>query len=164
MGSELCIRDRGTGIAVYLYSFRHLLDYGHRTINVGRSRAFLSDGALYFKKRLGIEVTHATGSGYTLRINNLSGAARQCLAANPFIFLSDSELHAAVFMEANSLKADDVWASIWSSYCMPGISQIALFVLDDQQASDAIRVPDEYAGRIQIRRLANAPQISNPDR
>ena len=144
----------GTGMAIYLFSFRHLLENGHKTINVGRSRAFLSDGALYFKKRLGIEVSHATEFAYALQINNLSEGARECLVANPFIFLSGSELHAAVFMKANSLKADDVWTYIWRSYNLQGISQIALFVLDGQQANDTIRVPDQYAGRIQIRQLA----------
>lgn len=151
----------GTGMALYLFSFRHLLDNGHKTFNVGRSRAFLSDGALYFKKRLGIEVSHATGAAYSLRINNLSDSARKCLLANPFIFLSDSKLHSAVFVESDSLEVDDDWASIWNAYFLPGISQISLFVVDDQQANEAIRVPDEYAERIQICHLPASIQKSH---
>lgn len=68
------VRDRnpfylrqGAGSAIYLFSLDYLAKQGYSTVDLGRSRAFLSDGALYFKQRFGLQITGASPIGVFLR-------------------------------------------------------------------------------------------------
>jgi len=156
----------GAGTAIYLFSFQHLLGKGHRRINIGRSRAFLNDGALYFKKRLGLTFTEASNNGFVLRVNALSDGARRCLGANPFVFFNRSKLHAAVFVRADSLVDDAAWTSVWNSNYLPGIFRLVVHAIGDQETINDIQVPRQFSGRMSVRGIVEtaAQALGDPAR
>lgn len=76
---------RGVGDAIYILSFRHLFERGHTRVDVGRSRPFLADGTLCYKRRLGIRLTSGSKNGFFVTFLNQGAAVRDFLCHNPFI-------------------------------------------------------------------------------
>ncbi len=87
----------GAGSAIYLFSFEHLLKRGFRRAHLGRSRAFLNDGVLYFKERFGLEVTEASDTGMFVVPGWSSAGAAAFVRNNPFIYVRGRQLRGAVF-------------------------------------------------------------------
>ena len=152
-GSGIRAADRrylklGAGNAVYLFSFQHLFRSGYRRVNIGLSRAFLSDGALYFKRRLGISLTKASNDFFVIRFSKPSIALRRCLSANPFIFVDGSELHAAVFVSSDDLRDDASWRAIWNDNYLPGIEKLKVSIFRDIRLENDISVPSHLQDKI----------------
>ena len=141
----------GAGNAVYLCSFQYLLKGGYNRVNVGLSRAFLSDGALYFKRRLGISLTGASKRVFALRFFRPSAAVRSCLSANPFVFVDGSALHAAVFVSADCLRDDATWRALWDANYIPGIKKLIVHAFHDSRSKSEIFVPRNFRGQIDLR-------------
>ncbi len=155
-GSGIRAADRrflrlGAGNAVYLFSFQHLLKSGYRRVNIGLSRAFLSDGALYFKKRLGISLTNASEEVFAIRFDRPSTALRSCLSANPFVFVEGSALHAAVFVSSDYLRDDASWRAIWDTNHLPGIEKLIVNAFHDTRTASEISVPRNLSSQIGLR-------------
>jgi hypothetical protein len=100
----------GAGTALYLYSFDHLRRRGFRWVNMGRSRAFLSDGVLYFKERFGVELTEPSDSGVFVQVLRLSPATRAFLDKNPFVHVRGRRLRGCVL--TGELTACGKWREI----------------------------------------------------
>ena len=96
----------GVGTAVYLFTFEHLFNNGFQTAHMGRSRTFLSDGALYFKQRFGLKITDCSDSGLFLRAVNDRPATIGFLRANPFLHFRGGQLRAALFSGAGTPAAE----------------------------------------------------------
>lgn len=88
---------RGVGDAIYILSFRHLFERGHTRVDVGRSRPFLSDGTLYYKRRLGIRLTSGSRNGFFVAFLNQGAAVADFLCHNPFIYRHGSALKGLAF-------------------------------------------------------------------
>ncbi len=86
----------GAGTAIYLHSFDHLRRRGFGRVNMGRSRAFLSDGVLYFKERFGVELMEPSDSGVFVQVLRLSAATQAFLDKNPFVHVRDRRLRGSV--------------------------------------------------------------------
>ena len=141
----------GAGNAIYLYSFRYLLERGYNSVNIGLSRAFLSDGALYFKKRLGITLTGASTNVFAIRFGRPSAAVRSCLSANPFVCVDGSVLHVAVFVPADNLRDAASWRAIWDSNYLPGIKKLIVNAFQDSGTQGVISIPPDIRGQIDLR-------------
>ena len=142
----------GAGNAIYLYSFHYLLQCGYRRVNVGLSRAFFSDGALYFKRRLGISLTGANKKKvFVIRFGRPSAALRCCLAANPFVFVDGSALHSTVFVSADCLRDDASWRAIFDANCLPGIKKLIVNAFLDPESKTKISVPRNLHRQIELR-------------
>ena len=89
----------GAGTAIYLYSFDHLRRRGFQRVNMGRSRAFLSDGVLYFKERFGLQLTDPSDSGVFVQLLRLSPATQAFLDQNPFVHVRGRRLRGSVLAE-----------------------------------------------------------------
>lgn len=96
------LRD-GVGVAIYLCSFDHLAGNGFDKVHMGYSRALLSDGGLYFKRRLGLRVTGTTTSGYYFRPARDSAAMRDFLANTGFIHIRRNSTRAAIFADTKDM-------------------------------------------------------------
>lgn len=90
------LRD-GVGIAIYLKSFDYLAERGFDKVHMGFSRAFLNDGALYFKQRLGLHVTEPTTIGYRFRPISNSTALENFLANTGYIHVRNGSIRAAIY-------------------------------------------------------------------
>lgn len=141
----------GVGAAIYLFSFQHLLQKGYQRVNIGRSRAFLNDGVLYYKKRLRPEITAHSDQGLMLRIHRPSPAAHSFLLANPFVFHDGDGISAAIFAEAKDLLDDSSWESIWQGNHMPGISRVVVYALGKAHELEQLHVPDAKLGHMELR-------------
>lgn len=95
-GDVELLRQR-VGVAVYLYSFVHLLERGFTSVNLGRSRPFLTDGVLRFKLERGAEVCGATRDGIHIELSSPSLGATEVVCANPWVGLDDEGLVATFF-------------------------------------------------------------------
>lgn len=93
------LRD-GVGIAIYLLSFDYLAERGFDKVHMGYSRAFLNDGALYFKQRLGLNVTEPTTIGYRFRPVSDSKALENFLANTGYIHVRSGSTRAAIYVGA----------------------------------------------------------------
>jgi hypothetical protein len=78
------LRQR-VGVATYLFSFIHLLEQGFDRANLGRSRPFLTDGALQFKLERGGRISGTTGTGIAFSLETATPGAQEILCANPWI-------------------------------------------------------------------------------
>jgi hypothetical protein len=88
---------RGVGDAIYILSFRHLFERGYTWVDVGRSRPFLADGTLYYKRRLGIRLTSGSKNGFFVTFLNRGAAVRDFLCHNPFIYRHGPALKGLAF-------------------------------------------------------------------
>ena len=88
---------RGVGDAIYILSFRHLFERGHTRVDVGRSRPFLADGTLYYKRRLGIRLTSGSKNGFFVAFLNQGTAVGDFLCHNPFIYRQGPALKGLAF-------------------------------------------------------------------
>ena len=155
-GSGIRAADRrylrlGAGNAVYLFSFKHLLQSGYKRVNVGLCRAFLSDGAMYFKRRLGISLTKSSKDVFAIRFSKPSAALRSCLSAIPFVFSEGSELHAAVFASSECLRDSASWRAIWDKNYLPGIKKLIVNAFHDTRLEGDISVPGNIPSRMELR-------------
>lgn len=88
---------RGVGDAIYILSFRHLFERGYARVDVGRSRPFLADGTLYYKRRLGIRLTSGSKNGFFVKFLNQGAAVGDFLCHNPFIYRHGPALKGLAF-------------------------------------------------------------------
>jgi hypothetical protein len=105
------------GSAIYLFSFQHLLDKGFDTVDIGRTRPFLKDGTLYFKRRLGMKVTAGSEHGFFMKPLNNNAGVREFLCSSPFVYANGEELRGVAFFENDSQARDAALLEL------PGLSQ-----------------------------------------
>ena len=104
LNADKSLFRQGIGAAIYIFSFQHLIELGFDKVNLGRTRAFISDGVFYFKRRFGLRVKGFLDKGIAVRKATDSHAARRFLATNPFIEYRNRELSAAVFGNGESVE------------------------------------------------------------
>jgi hypothetical protein len=92
--------QQGAMGALYLCCVERAAAKGYRKLNLGRSRPFLLDGVMQYKKKLGHRIVSATSTDYALRVLKLSGGAVEFLRNNPFIYRSGMGLCGATFTSA----------------------------------------------------------------
>ena len=94
------------GSAIYVFSFQHLIEKGFDRVDIGRTRPFLRDGTLYFKRRLGMEVTSGTEHGFFLKPLNNSAGVREFLCSSPFVYANGEELRGIAFFQSDADARD----------------------------------------------------------
>ena len=100
-GDRRALRD-GVGGAIYHLSFRHLTEQGFTRVGLGKSRAFLRDGVLRYKKKLGMKLVGTSEGYFYLRVPHDTEASRAFLKDNPLILDDSGGLHGVVFVETNA--------------------------------------------------------------
>jgi hypothetical protein len=107
--------------ALYYYKIVYLGDRGIEKFNAGASRAFLNDGALQYKRKWGLRLTHPRPGGFWLRIPGASDGAKAFLINNPFINYRNGVLSGFVFLddgESAGVAPDCV------NYSIPGLQKL----------------------------------------
>jgi hypothetical protein len=145
------LKRKGVGTALYLLSFQHLFERGHKRINLGRSRPFLNDGAAYFKRRFGPTLFDPSPEAYELTIVNPTAPLLDSLTVNPFVFRVEDELYASAFVRRELLSTNDDWETIVGEHLVPGIERVVINLVRGSAKSPSVVVPDKYADRIVVR-------------
>jgi monoamine oxidase len=110
-------------------TFRYLAAKGYRSVHLGASRPFLHDGALDYKRRLGMRVTDQGGRGFLLRHSAESCGAAAFLSANPFIYFGDGQFKAAVHADMRTCEAQPARTALCERYALAGLATVSLFAL-----------------------------------
>jgi len=122
---------QGVTASIYFLSFQYLMSQGYRRVNVGRSRAFLSDGALYYKRRLGLELDRSSTGRFFLKVRNPSPACLSFLRHNPFILSLAGNFHVALFKSSSELGVDCNWDELEKRHMIPGAARLHVYPLGD---------------------------------
>jgi len=121
LNADDCHFRSGAGSAIYLFSFRHLLERGFDSVDIGRTRPFLNDGTLYYKKRLGLELTHASENGFYLKTHRNTCGVKDFLCSNPFVYAEKRELRGVVFATTDSANEE-----VAGGYNIPGLARFSV--------------------------------------
>jgi hypothetical protein len=135
--------------ALYHFGLRHLESRGFRRVEVGKSRAFLNDGILRYKKKLGLRLLGPVEGCFYLRVLRHTEATKTFLQANPLIFVRDGALYGAVFPASNEapLSAED-FRRLDKEFFLEGLSQVLVVPLDSSPAPGP--VPPDLAERMAL--------------
>lgn len=121
-------RSMGVVGALFYFALEHLKREGYSKVGMGGSRAFLNDGVIQYKKKWQQRVVAAFGNGFALEQRRSTEPSVAFFMHNPFIF-QDSDLNAAVFLNAPSgLMQDDV-VRLKKDYLLPGLARLVVFRL-----------------------------------
>ena len=145
--------DRGAIAAADYFAFEHLAARGFSKAWLGRSRAFLHDGILMYKKKFGMRIAGASDGFFCLAVLRDGDDAKAFLRDNPFIFEQDGLLHGAVFAEAGmpGFSGGD-FGRVDRRFFMEGLSRIFLVRLAPSGSPPV--PPPELAERIAVRSAA----------
>jgi hypothetical protein len=142
------VREGAIG-ARYHFSFCHLTDKGFTRANVGKSRAFLHNGVLRYKKKLGLRLVGPTDGYFYLRVPQDSDASRAFLMNNPMILASDGSLQGIVFVEADVRRfSDEDFSKLAREYFYEGLSQLRIVGFD--AGTRPAEVPDRRTSTIGV--------------
>jgi hypothetical protein len=150
-GNRDFVRD-GAIVAANEFSLRHLEKKGYRKISIGRSRPFLRDGALRYKRKWAQKIVAGAPHKFLLNVVSDTDATRAFLQNNPFIFERSGELHGAVFMTAGGLLTQDNLGEIQRAYAYPGLSKLVVFCFSDSGTGE-LNLP---AGSLHFEYLSQA--------
>jgi hypothetical protein len=120
------------GSAIYLFSFQHLLKKGFDRVDIGRTRPFLRDGTLYFKRRLGMKVTQGSEHGFFLKPLNTDAAIREFLCSSPFIYANGEQLRGIAFFQSDTEARDA------AELKLPGLAQFEAVDIRQAQSLRAL--------------------------
>ena len=140
--------------ALYHFSLQHLQEKGYAKAHLGLSRAFLRDGVLQYKKKLGMRLFRTGREWFAVRILDDSGATRTLLRETPVIVERDGLLYGLVCVDASADQlSENDWERLDRQFFMPGLSQLLVIPLGG--SCDTQKVPAQFAGRIAICRISD---------
>jgi len=120
------VRD-GAIAALYEFALQHAEEKGCRKVKFYKSRAFLDDGVLRFKRTMSQRIAEADDCKSLLRIESASPAARAFLESSPFIFERFGQLHGAVFLNDEAPLTVEVLRKMNKQYFHAGMFQLVVF-------------------------------------
>ena len=126
-GDRQLIRE-GVISASTFNMIRYGRDRGFAVLQLGGSRAFLYDGALQAKRRLGLTLTSYNQCGHLLRIQEFSAGARRFLRHNPFIHAQGGKLWGAIFGSEGDDAVTELKTQV-SKLVVPGLQGVAIYMI-----------------------------------
>jgi hypothetical protein len=152
-GSRQFVRD-GASSALYYFLFDYLVDKGFAKVGLGKSRAFLHDGVLTYKRKRGMRILGTSGGYFYLRVPKDTEASRAFLKVNPLIFESEGRLYGAVFTEADAKPSvDKDFRRLRKEYFFEGLSEV--FVVQCGRSGPPGMVPEEWASSMSFHRASD---------
>jgi hypothetical protein len=141
--------QQGVAGALYHFSFRHLAARGFAEVSTGGSRAFLRDGVLNYKKKMGQALTSTSWNSIALKVTALTPATKSFLQSNPFIHEAGGKLFAAFFTDSpltpESLRKFD------KEFYHPGLERLVVYSFRPDETLHADALPPDLAQRWEIR-------------
>ncbi len=140
----------GALAALYHLSLARLAQNGFTRVSLGKSRPFLRDGVLKFKRKLEQRLTPGYTRGLALKIQSLTPAVKKFLRNNPFIFQSGGKFNAAIF--SDTVPTAEQMTRLASDYGQPGLEKMLVYHFASPANSTPVAVPPELATRMIVRR------------
>lgn len=122
----------GAIAATYFFSSDYLTKKGYTRMNMGLSRAFISDGVLQYKKKLGSKFANQGRRGFIIRTNTLSEHVQYFFINNPFAQLDKKELKGAIFTHEHKLSTDQIkrYDSEWN---LSSFAECSIFRINNSE-------------------------------
>lgn len=136
-GNRSFIND-GAIAAAYQFAFEYLQEKGHKKVRLGRSRAFLHDGVLRYKKKWSQRIAGGSTHKFALQVLSDADGTRAFLRSNPFIFERGNKLCGAVF-ESEVPPTLQSLQKAYNQYFHPGLSELILFSPPNGRAIDNLQ-------------------------
>ncbi len=123
--------QEGAIAAAYEHAFRHLREKGYTKVRLGRSRAFLRDGVLQFKKKRSQAIVGISTHKFVLQVLSDTDATWALLEHNPFMFEEGDNVSGAVFVSGRTPLTAKLLGQIYDRYFHVGLSRLVVFVSSD---------------------------------
>jgi hypothetical protein len=141
--------DDGAVAAIYHFSAQYLRDQGLHRLGLGLSRAFLHDGVLRYKKKLGLRLVDAAHAYFAFHVPQDTPAARTVLKNTPWIFEDKGCLYGAVFVENGQIPlTEQDFRRLYRDFFLEGMAQVLVVPLD--AGAPVATLPQELAGRMAV--------------
>jgi hypothetical protein len=112
----------------------YLRSRGFTQLHQGASRPFLDDGALRFKRKLGMALVDRTPKWFAVYSRRDSASVRAFFCHNPFIYERNGELSGALFCDSPSLPTNAEVDGLFREYYMLGLAGLTLFRFDPSRS------------------------------
>jgi hypothetical protein len=135
--------------AAYHFAGQYVQSQGLRRMGLGLSRAFLRDGVLRYKRKLGMRLVGAAHEYFAFHVPRDTPAARTLLESMPWIFEENGALYGAVFVENGQTPlTEQDFRRLHHDFFLEGLAQVLVVPLDSGAPPAA--PPHELAGRVSV--------------
>jgi hypothetical protein len=141
---------QGTIGAIYYFAVQYFAENSYNIVHLGKSRSFLKDGVLTYKKRWGQKIIGLSDIGFNFRVLSLTKGVEAFLLTNPFIYSENGKYKEAIFFERGQMLSEHFIREVFRKNFMPGISEIVLYAISDIMPGKDGIVPPSLSGKITI--------------
>jgi hypothetical protein len=114
---------------VYAFSSQHLHAHGHATMNLGGTRAFLSDGILFYKTKFGARFRPQGTRGFVLKPLSFSKGLESFLTRNPMLYRDGGLISGAIFTDNENMSPAQLRKAIDAIPEVPDLHRLDVFRL-----------------------------------
>ena len=123
----------GAIAAIYHFGLQYAQKKGFTKVDLGWSRAFLTDGALRYKRKMGTVITGAYDKAMALKLVSSNTASRSFLRNNPFIVENEYGLCGAVFVQSEAPPDEVATKQMDKDYGYPGLVKLSIYSLPQDE-------------------------------
>jgi hypothetical protein len=116
--------------AIQFLRARYLRSRGFTQLHQGASRPFLNDGALRYKRKLGMALVDRTPNWFAFVVRRDSIAVRAFFCNNPVVYERNGEFSGALFRDSSSLPAEAEVSGLFREYYIRGLAALTLFCFE----------------------------------
>jgi hypothetical protein len=116
--------------AIQFLRARYLRSRGFTQLHQGASRPFLNDGALRYKRKLGMALVDRTPNWFAFLVRRDSVGVRAFLCNNPVVYERDGNFNGALFRDSGSLPTEPEISGLFREYYMLGLAELTLFCFE----------------------------------
>jgi hypothetical protein len=125
-GDSRWVKAGGLSAIQYLRA-RYLRSRGFTQLHQGASRPFLNDGALRFKRKLGMALVDRAPNWFAFLVKRDCVGARGFFCHNPVVYERNGKLNGALFRDSSSLPTEAEVKGLFREYYMLGLAELTLF-------------------------------------
>jgi hypothetical protein len=115
--------------AAYYFRLVHLKSQGHKTIDLGSSRAFFDDGVLQYKRKWGLSLTGTRSTGFMIHPDISSPAAAAFLLNHQFLCNDQDGFTSVCFVDDNTVLEEKKQKQMINKLVLPGVKKLQVFQL-----------------------------------
>jgi hypothetical protein len=137
--------------ALFYFSSRYLTEKGFTRIDFGKSRPFLKDGVLQYKKKWNQKISNKNEVGFLIKMISKTEAVKGFFLNNPLIYQDKTGLNGAIFVKSDQYLCKEVFIKIYKDYYIPGLSKLVIYQFGRTNGKIIdIDIPG-FSGKIKVR-------------
>ena len=129
--------------AVYYFVVQHLQQNQETVLNIGLCRPWLNDGVTVYKKKWQPEIVDKDPQGWLLIIPDDSKAVFPLLRENPFVHISNDELHGALFTDSERMADEKALCKDVRKTSLVGMKDFDVFGSEGESTTISVEQKNE---------------------